>query len=127
MRSCESVNIVGNMVGENRGVGVAVLQSTQLTRLVGNCIRGNAHAGVTVAKECRVELRGNGVYANGGHGVSYCGDGLVVENDIVGNRRSGIRATDNADVKVSKAENMTHITTASYLIGDVLGRQWYSR
>ncbi|KAG5286872.1 hypothetical protein AALO_G00019690 [Alosa alosa] len=100
VKSCESVNIVGNMVGENRGVGMAVLQSTQLTRLVGNCIRGNAHAGVTVAKECRVELRGNGVYANGGHGVSYCGDGLIVENDIVGNRRSGIRATDNADVKV---------------------------
>lgn len=100
VKSCESVNIVGNMVRENRGVGVAVLQSTQLTRLVGNCIRGNSHAGVTVAKECRVELRGNGVYANGSHGVSYCGDGIIVENDIVGNHRGGIRATDNADVKV---------------------------
>lgn len=110
MKTCESVNIVGNMVGDNRGVGVAVLQSTQLTRLVANCIRGNAHAGVTVAKECRVELRGNGVYDNGGHGISYCGDGLIVENDVVGNRCSGIRATDNADVKVKDGTQMYGLT-----------------
>ncbi|XP_028832670.1 F-box only protein 10 isoform X2 [Denticeps clupeoides] len=100
VKSCECVNVVGNMVGQNRGVGVAVLQSTQLTRLVDNCVHGNTHSGVTVERECRVELRGNGVYANGSHGVCYRGDGLIVENDIVGNRRSGVRVSDSADVKV---------------------------
>ncbi|XP_064859501.1 F-box only protein 10 [Oncorhynchus nerka] len=100
VKSSEPLNVVANLVNGNRGAGVAVLQSGQLTRLVANCVHGNSRGGVTVERECRVELRGNGVYDNGGHGVSFRGDGQVVENDVVGNRGYGIRLSDSADVKV---------------------------
>ncbi|KAL1023947.1 hypothetical protein UPYG_G00049400 [Umbra pygmaea] len=100
VKSSEPLNVVANLVNGNRGAGVAVLQSSQLTRLVANCIHGNGRGGVTVERECRVELRGNGVYDNGGHGVSFRGDGQMVENDVVGNRGYGIRLTDSADIKV---------------------------
>uniref|UniRef100_A0A3P8XSF9 F-box domain-containing protein n=1 Tax=Esox lucius TaxID=8010 RepID=A0A3P8XSF9_ESOLU len=100
VKSSEPLNVVANLVNGNHGAGVAVLQSSQLTRLVANCVHGNGHGGVTVERECRVELRGNGIYDNGGHGVSFRGDGQVVENDVVGNRGYGIRLTDSADIKV---------------------------
>uniref|UniRef100_A0A4W5JJJ1 Right handed beta helix domain-containing protein n=1 Tax=Hucho hucho TaxID=62062 RepID=A0A4W5JJJ1_9TELE len=100
VKSSEPLNVIANLVNSNRGTGVAVLQSGQLTRLVANCVHGNGRGGVIVERECRVELRGNGVYDNGGHGVSFRGDGQVVENDVVGNRGYGIRLTDSANVKV---------------------------
>lgn len=101
MKSSEPLNVVANMVKNNTGAGVSVIQSAQLTRLVGNCVLCNGWTGVTVDGECRVELRGNGVYGNNCHGVCFRGDGLIVENDVVGNNAVGIRVMDNADVKVS--------------------------
>lgn len=100
VKSSEPLNVVANMVNNNRGAGVSIIQSAQLTRLVGNCMLGNGWMGVTVDRECRVELRGNGVYSNGCHGVCFRGDGLIVENDVVGNNSVGIRVMDNTDVKV---------------------------
>ena len=102
MKSSEALNAVGNAVHGNKAAGVTVLQSGQLTRLVANCVCGNARTGVTVETGCQVELRGNGVYDNGGHGISCRGDGQVTENDVVGNRGSGIRLAESADVKVSR-------------------------
>ncbi|KAA0722415.1 F-box only protein 10 [Triplophysa tibetana] len=98
VKSSEPLNVVANMVNNNRGAGVSIIQSAQLTRLVGNCMLGNGWMGVTVDRECRVELRGNGVYSNGCHGVCFRGDGLIVENDVVGNNSVGIRVMDNTDV-----------------------------
>nr|XP_055061576.1 F-box only protein 10 isoform X2 [Misgurnus anguillicaudatus] len=100
VKSSEPLNVVANMVNNNRGAGVSIIQSAQLTRLVGNCILGNGWMGITVDRESRVELRGNGVYGNGCHGVCFRGDGLIMENDVVGNNSVGIRVMDNADVKV---------------------------
>lgn len=88
------------MVNSNRAAGVAVIQSAQLTRLVGNCVRSNGRAGIMVDQECRVELRGNGIYANGYHGVCFRGEGQIVENDVAGNGAIGIRLMESADVKV---------------------------
>ena len=89
------------MVANNRAAGMSIIQSSQLTRLVGNCIRGNDRAGVTVDRECRVELRGNGIYGNGYHGICFRGNGQILENDVVGNAAIGIRVMESADVKVS--------------------------
>ncbi|KAM6972694.1 F-box only protein 10 [Aplochiton taeniatus] len=100
VKSSEPLNVVANLVNSNRGAGVAVLQSIQLTRLVANCVHDNSRGGVTVERDSRVELRGNGVYDNGGHGISFRGDGQIGENDVIGNRGYGIRVSDNADVKV---------------------------
>uniref|UniRef100_A0A671RMY4 F-box only protein 10-like n=1 Tax=Sinocyclocheilus anshuiensis TaxID=1608454 RepID=A0A671RMY4_9TELE len=100
VKSSEPLNVVANMVKNNKAAGVSVIQSAQLTRLVGNCVLCNGWTGVTVDRECRVELRGNGVYGNNCHGVCFRGDGLIVENDVVGNNAVGIRVMDNADVKV---------------------------
>uniref|UniRef100_UPI003D6DFACD F-box only protein 10 n=1 Tax=Danio rerio TaxID=7955 RepID=UPI003D6DFACD len=100
VKSSEPLNVVSNMVKSNRGAGVCVIQSAQLTRLVGNCVLCNGWTGVSVDRECRVELRGNGVYGNTCHGVCFRGDGLIVENDVVDNTTGGIRVMDNADVKV---------------------------
>ncbi|CAM4496797.1 unnamed protein product [Leuciscus chuanchicus] len=100
VKSSEPLNVVSNMVNNNRRAGMSIIQSAQLTRLVGNCVLCNGWTGVAVDRECRVELRGNGVYGNGCHGVCFRGDGLIVENDVVGNNAVGIRVMDNADVKV---------------------------
>ncbi|XP_037328459.2 F-box only protein 10 [Pungitius pungitius] len=100
VKSSQPLNVFANLVNSNRGTGVAVLQSGQLTRLVNNCILGNGRGGVTVEKDCRVELRGNGVYKNSGHGVAFCGNGQIVENDVVGNRGYGIQVSGSADIKV---------------------------
>ncbi|TRY64724.1 hypothetical protein DNTS_030151 [Danionella cerebrum] len=100
VKSSEALNAVGNMVQRNSGAGISVVQSTQLTRLVGNCVQFNGWTGVKVDRECRVELRGNGVYDNACHGICFRGEGLIMENDVVGNNAAGIRVLDNADVKV---------------------------
>lgn len=100
MKSSEPLNVFANLINSNHGTGVTVLQSSQLTRLVTNCIISNCRGGVTVEKECRVELRGNGIYKNSGHGVSFNGNGQIVENDVVGNQGCGIQVSDSADIKV---------------------------
>lgn len=101
VKSSEPLNVFANLVNKNHGTGIAVLQSSQLTRLVTNCILENGRGGVTVEKDCRVELRGNGVYENSGHGVSFSGNGQIVENDVVGNRGAGIQVSGSADIKVN--------------------------
>lgn len=100
VKSSEPLNVFANLVNNNHGTGIAVLQSSQLTRLVTNCILENGRGGVTVEKDCRVELRGNGIYENSGHGVSFSGNGQIVENDVVGNRGYGIQVSGSADIKV---------------------------
>lgn len=100
VKSSEPLNAFGNLVNSNRGTGIAVLQSSQLTRLVSNCILENGRGGVAVEKDCRVELRGNGIYENGSHGVVFCGNGQIVENDLVGNSGYGIQVSGSADMKV---------------------------
>ncbi len=100
VKSSEPLNVFANLINCNRGTGIAVLQSSQLTRLVTNCILDNGRGGVTVEKDCRVELRGNGIYKNKGHGVTFSGSGQIVENDVVGNRGYGIQVSGSADIKV---------------------------
>lgn len=100
VKSSEPLNVFANLVNSNRGLGIGVLQSSQMTRLVTNCVLENGRGGVTVEKDCRVELRGNGVYENSGHGVSFNGNGQIVENDVVGNRGYGIQVSGSADIKV---------------------------
>ncbi|XP_033976261.1 F-box only protein 10 [Trematomus bernacchii] len=102
VKSSEPLNVFANLVNGNRGTGIAVLQSSQLTRLVTNCILENGRGGITVEKDCRVELRGNGIYKNCGHGVSFCGNGQILENDVVGNRGYGIQVLGGADIKVMR-------------------------
>jgi len=109
VKTSEPLNVIGNLLNSNSAAGIAVLQSSQLTRLVANCILDNSLGGVTVEKDCRVELRGNGIYDNKGHGVSFCGDGQIGENDAVGNHGNGIQVSSNADVKASWM-NTTHFT-----------------
>lgn len=101
MKSSEALNVFGNLVNSNCGPGVAVVQSSQLTRLVTNGIVENGRGGVTVEKDCRVELRGNGIYENSGHGVRFSGNGQIVENDVVGNCGCGIQVSASSDVKVT--------------------------
>uniref|UniRef100_A0A8C7Z0B1 F-box protein 10 n=1 Tax=Oryzias sinensis TaxID=183150 RepID=A0A8C7Z0B1_9TELE len=102
VKSSEAMNVFANLVNSNRGPGIAVLQSSQLTRLVTNCILENDRGGVTVEKDCRVELRGNGIYENRGHGVRFSGIGQIVENDVVGNHGNGIQVSTSADIKVMR-------------------------
>lgn len=100
VKSSEPLNAFGNLVNSNHGTGIAVLQSSQLTRLVANCILENGRVGVAVEKDSRVELRGNGVYGNGSHGVVFGGNGQIVENDVLGNCGYGIQVSGSADIKI---------------------------
>ncbi|XP_041838923.1 F-box only protein 10 isoform X2 [Melanotaenia boesemani] len=100
VKSSEALNVFTNLVNSNHGPGIAVLQSTQLTRLVTNCILKNSRSGVTVEKDCRVELRGNGIYENSGYGVRFSGNGQILENDVVGNSGYGIQVSASTDIKV---------------------------
>ncbi|XP_066576661.1 F-box only protein 10 [Amia ocellicauda] len=102
IKSSEALNIVGNAVHANRGSGVSVFQSTQLSRLVNNSITSNTAGGVSVEAGCRVELRGNGVYDNSSHGISSKGDGVILENDVIGNHGCALRLLEAADMKVMK-------------------------
>ncbi|XP_071385753.1 F-box only protein 10 isoform X1 [Centroberyx affinis] len=121
VKSSEPLNVVANLVNSNRGTGIAVLQSSQLTRLVTNCVLDNSRGGVTVEKDCRVELRGNGVYENGGHGVSFCGDGQIGENDVVSNRGYGIQVSGNADIKVLRNRVQPALGCGIAVLGAVKG------
>uniref|UniRef100_A0A8D3E4H4 F-box protein 10 n=1 Tax=Scophthalmus maximus TaxID=52904 RepID=A0A8D3E4H4_SCOMX len=121
VKSSEPLNVFANLVNNNRGTGVAVLQSGQLTRLVTNCILENGRAGVTVEKDCRVELRGNGIYENNGHGVSFSGNGQIVENDVVGNRGYGIQVSGSADIKVLRNRVQPAQACGIAVVGPVKG------
>ncbi|XP_061627266.1 F-box only protein 10 isoform X1 [Phyllopteryx taeniolatus] len=100
VKTSEPLNVYANLVNRNRGAGVAVLQSSQLTRLVANCIVANVRGGVTVEKDSRAELRCNGIYENNDHGVDFAGIGQMVENDVVGNCGYGIQVSGSGDVKL---------------------------
>lgn len=121
VKSSEPLNVFANLVNGNRGTGIAVLQSSQLTRLVTNCVLENGRGGVTVEKDCRVELRGNGIYKNCGHGVSFSGNGQIVENDVVGNRGYGIQVSGSADVKVLRNRVQPAQSCGVAVLGPVKG------
>ncbi|XP_013917928.1 PREDICTED: F-box only protein 10-like, partial [Thamnophis sirtalis] len=102
VKSSEALNIIGNAIHANHDYGVAVFQSSQLTRMANNSISCNSLGGVLVEAECRVELRGNGIYDNSSHGISSKGDGVITENDVLGNQGCGLRLLQAADMKVTK-------------------------
>ncbi|NXE83115.1 FBX10 protein, partial [Cochlearius cochlearius] len=102
IKSSEALNVIANVVHANRGGGVAVLQSSRMTCVADNSIACNSQGGVLVEAECRVELRGNGIYENSSHGIVSKGEGIIVENDIIGNQRCGLQLLQAADMKVTK-------------------------
>ncbi|XP_053144820.1 F-box only protein 10 isoform X2 [Hemicordylus capensis] len=102
VKSSEALNIIGNAIHANHDCGVAVFQSSQLTRIANNSISCNSLDGVLVEAECKVELRGNGIYDNSSCGVASKGDGVVIENDILGNQGGGLRLLLAADMKITK-------------------------
>ncbi|NXH69999.1 FBX10 protein, partial [Hydrobates tethys] len=102
IKSSEALNIIANVIHANRDGGVAVLQSSQLTRVANNSISCNSRGGVLVEAECQVELRGNGIYDNSSHGIVSKGEGIITENDIIGNHRCGLQLLQAADMKVTK-------------------------
>ncbi|NXL53036.1 FBX10 protein, partial [Podilymbus podiceps] len=102
VKSSEALNIIANVIHANHEGGVAVLQSSQLTCIENNSISCNSQAGVLVEAECQVELRGNGIYENSRHGIVSKGEGIITENDIVGNYRCGLQLLQAADMKVTK-------------------------
>uniref|UniRef100_F6PQB3 F-box protein 10 n=1 Tax=Monodelphis domestica TaxID=13616 RepID=F6PQB3_MONDO len=102
VKSNEALNVMANVIHANQESGLAVLQSTQLTRIANNSISCNHLGGILVEAECRVELRGNGIYDNGGPGVSSKGEGAILENDIIGNRGCGLQLLQAANMKITK-------------------------
>ncbi|XP_065511852.1 F-box only protein 10 isoform X2 [Caloenas nicobarica] len=102
VKSSEALNIFANMIHANSDGGVSVLQSSQLTCIANNSISCNSRAGVLVEAECQVELRGNGVYENGSHGIVSKGEGIITENDIIDNHQCGLQLLQAAHMKVTK-------------------------
>ncbi|XP_053558692.1 F-box only protein 10 [Bombina bombina] len=102
IKSSEALNIIANAIHANQDSGLTVFQSTQLTRIGNNSISCNRLSGVHVEAGCRVELRGNGIYDNRSHGIASKGDGIIIENDIIGNRGCGLQLTQAADMKVTR-------------------------
>lgn len=100
IQSSEALHIVTNVIHANRVRGITVAQSSQLTRVANNSISCNRQSGVKIEAQCKVELRGNGIYDNRGHGVITKGDSTVMENDIIGNRGSGLQLLPMSDTKV---------------------------
>ncbi|KAM4585085.1 F-box only protein 10-like isoform 2-T2 [Odontesthes bonariensis] len=121
VKSSEALNVFANLINSNRGPGIAVLQSSQLTRLVTNCILKNSRGGITVEKDCRVELRGNGIYENSGHGVRLSGNGQIVENDVVGNSGCGIQVSASTDIKMVRNRVQPAQGCGIALLGQVKG------
>lgn len=102
VQSSEALQVTANVIHANGDRGVTIVQSSQLTRVANNSISCNRQSGVKVEFQCKVELRGNGIYDNRGHGIITKGDGTaVVENDIIGNRGSGLQLLPRSDTKVS--------------------------
>ncbi|KAM9819470.1 F-box only protein 10 [Syngnathus typhle] len=119
IKTSEPLNIYANLVNQNDGDGVSVLQSSHLTRLVANCIVANGRAGVTVKKDSRAELRSNGVYENKGHGINFTGSGQMVENDLVGNWNYGIQVSGSGDVKVLRNRIQPTLDSGISVLGPV--------
>lgn len=111
IQSSEALHIVNNVIHANRVRGITVAQSSQLTRVANNSISCNRQSGVKIEAQCKVELRGNGIYDNRGHGIITKGDSTVMENDIIGNRGSGLQLLPMSDTKVIK--NRIHSFRAS--------------
>ncbi|KAM6940539.1 F-box only protein 10 [Xenentodon cancila] len=121
VKSSEAMNVFANLVNNNQGPGIAVLQSSQLTRLATNCILNNDRGGVAVEKDCRVELRGNGIYENSGFGVRFAGSGQIVENDVVGNQGYGIQVSASPDIKIMRNRVQPTHGCGIVLLGPVKG------
>ena len=100
IQSSEALHVVTNVIHANRVRGITVAQSSQLTRVANNSISCNRQSGVKIEAQCKVELRGNGIYDNRGHGIITKGDSTVMENDIIGNRGSGLQLLPTSDTKV---------------------------
>lgn len=102
VQSSEALQVITNVIHANGDRGITIVQSSQLTRVTNNSISCNRQSGVKVEAQCKVELRGNGIYDNRGHGIITKGDSTaVVENDIIGNRGSGLQLLPRSDTKVS--------------------------
>ncbi|XP_059956890.1 F-box only protein 10 isoform X2 [Mesoplodon densirostris] len=102
VQSSEVLHVITNVIHANGDRGITVAQSSQLTRVANNSISCNHQSGVKVKAQCKVEFRGNGIYDNRGHGIITKGDGTVIENDIIGNRGSGLQLLPTSDTKVIK-------------------------
>ncbi|KAM5300030.1 F-box only protein 10 isoform 1-T1 [Ctenodactylus gundi] len=103
VQSSEALHVIANVIHANGDRGITVAQSSQLARVANNSISCNRQSGVKVEAQCKVELRGNGIYDNRGHGIITKGDSTVVmENDIIGNRGSGLQLLPRSDTKVIK-------------------------
>lgn len=103
VQSSEALHVITNVIHANGDRGVTVAQSGQLTRVANNSISCNRQSGVKVEAQCKVEIRGNGIYDNRGHGIITKGDStVVIENDIIGNRGSGLQLLPRSDTKVRR-------------------------
>ncbi|XP_012624549.1 F-box only protein 10 isoform X3 [Microcebus murinus] len=103
VQSSEALHVLTNVIHANGDRGITVAQSSQPTRVANNSISCNRQSGVKVEAQCKVELRGNGIYDNRGHGIITRGDStVVIENDIIGNRGSGLQLLPRSDTKVIK-------------------------
>ncbi|XP_069901822.1 F-box only protein 10 isoform X2 [Globicephala melas] len=102
VQSSELLHVITNVIHANGDRGITVAQSSQLTRVANNSISCNHQSGVKVEAQCKVEFRGNGIYDNRGHGIITKGDSTVIENDIIGNRGSGLQLLPTSDTKVIK-------------------------
>ncbi|XP_039330723.1 F-box only protein 10 isoform X3 [Saimiri boliviensis] len=103
VQSSEALHVITNVIHANGDRGITVAQSSQLTRVANNSISCNQQSGVKVEAQCKVELRGNGIYDNRGQGIITKGDStIVIENDIIGNRGSGLQLLPRSDTKVIK-------------------------
>lgn len=100
VQSSELLHVITNVIHANGDRGITVAQSSQLTRVANNSISCNHQSGVKVEAQCKVEFRGNGIYDNRGHGIITKGDSTVIENDIIGNRGSGLQLLPTSDTKV---------------------------
>ncbi|KAM6187750.1 LOW QUALITY PROTEIN: F-box only protein 10 [Sarcoramphus papa] len=121
IKSSEAVNIIANVIHANRNGGVAVLQSSQLTRIANNSISCNSRGGVLVEAECQVELRGNGIYENSSHGIVSKGEGVIAENDVIGNHRCGLQLLQAANMKVTKNRIQSFRDYGIALFGEAKG------
>lgn len=103
VQSSEALHVITNVIHANGDRGITVAQSGQLTRVANNSISCNRQSGVKVEAQCKVEIRGNGIYDNRGHGIITKGDStVVIENDIIGNRGSGLQLLPRSDTKVRR-------------------------
>ncbi|KAM9082505.1 F-box only protein 10 isoform 2-T2 [Megaptera novaeangliae] len=102
VQSSEVLHVITNVIHANGDRGITVAQSSQLTHVANNSISCNHQSGVKVEAQCKVEFRGNGIYDNRGHGIITKGDSTVIENDIIGNRGSGLQLLPTSDTKVIK-------------------------